>query len=151
MYKYGNLFQRLGGLFKTYFRTMFKCQKTFSVFPYSYRDTSGGLDEREIQVGPRARRSGASVMGTQFRVHECFYNVCEHGVGIFYSGYLWQPSIGFGGFPVFLFWSTNCNCCIILMCYSLRNCEFFDSKTVQVDLVVFALEQSSKCSLLGYT
>ena len=58
-------------------RTLFK--KTFSVFPYSYRNTSGSLGEREIEVGTRAR--GASV-STQFRVlpnfHECFYNVWEH-------------------------------------------------------------------------
>ena len=33
------------------------------MFPYSYRDTSGGLDEREIQVGPLARRASASVIG----------------------------------------------------------------------------------------
>ena len=32
----------------------FKKQKTFSVFPYSYRNTSGSLGEREIEVGTRA-------------------------------------------------------------------------------------------------
>ena len=48
---------------------------SFTVFTYSYRNTSGSLGEREIEVVTRARR--ASVY-TQFRVlpnfHECFYN-----------------------------------------------------------------------------
>ena len=48
-------------------------------FPYSYRNTSGSLGKREIEVGTRVRRANVS---TLFRVlpnfHECFYNVWEH-------------------------------------------------------------------------
>ena len=44
-----------------------------------YRNTSGSLGEREIEVGTRACSASVS---TQFRVlsnfHECFYNVWEH-------------------------------------------------------------------------
>ena len=65
-----------------------KKYKTFSVFPYSYRNTSGSLGEREIEVGTRARSASVS---TQFRVlpnfHECFYNVWEHGKNVFYFSY----------------------------------------------------------------
>ena len=55
-------------------------QKTCPLFPYSYRNTSGSLGEREIEVSIRVRRASVS---TLFRVlpnfHECFYNVWEHG------------------------------------------------------------------------
>ena len=54
------------------------------MFAYSYRNTSGSLGEREIEVGTRARRTSVS---TQFRVlpnfRECFYNVWEHGKNCF--------------------------------------------------------------------
>ena len=50
------------------------------MFPYSYKNTSGSLGEREIEVGTQARQASVS---TQFRVlpnfHECFYNIWEHG------------------------------------------------------------------------
>ena len=35
-------------------------RKNFPVFPYSYRNTSGSLGEREIEVGTRARRVSVS-------------------------------------------------------------------------------------------
>ena len=61
------------------FYRILKKWKTFSVFPYSYRNTSGSLGEREIEVGTRTR--GAS-LSRLFRVlpnlHERFYDVSEH-------------------------------------------------------------------------
>ena len=58
--------------------------KTFSMFPYSYRNTGRSLGEREIDVGAGANEASVS---TQFRVlpifHECFDNVREQGENVF--------------------------------------------------------------------
>ena len=66
-------------------KTVIKKYKTFS---YSYRNMSGSLGEREVEVGTPAGRASVS---TQFRVlpnfHECFYNVCEYGKHVFYFFY----------------------------------------------------------------
>ena len=49
---------------------------TFSVSPSSYRNTSGSLGEREIEVGTRARRASVSTLFPVLpNLHECFYNV----------------------------------------------------------------------------
>ena len=55
---------------------------------YSYRNTSGSLGEREIEVGTRASRASFSALFRVFpNFHECFYNVWEHGGNVFHFFY----------------------------------------------------------------
>ena len=55
------------------------------MFPYSYRNTSGSLGERKIEVGTRAGRASVSTLFQALpNFHSCFNNLWEHGENVFY-------------------------------------------------------------------
>ena len=61
---------------------MFKKYKTFSLFPYSYKNTSGSLGKREIEVGTRALRT-SDPRNFEFsqNFHKCFYIITYGNTG----------------------------------------------------------------------